>query len=210
MTEERDTLARRSLRRFTLGSGPLKRGSDRIQVAGRIVVVLSFLLAPLLAVVVSTATAAHLSAVAAAEAAERSRTQAVLLEEAPGPVRRGDGTGGDGTGGSTLATTVPVRATWPAPGGASRVGPVPVPPGTPAGTAVPVWVDREGDLAAAPRDRSGIPTSAATAGAVPLVGVPLVAWTLHVLLGHVLDVRRERAWEREWATVGPDWHSRLL
>src|SRR3712207_2320343 len=56
MTVERDTLARRSLRRFTLGSGPLKRRSDRVQVAGRIVVVLSFLLAPLLAVVVSTAT----------------------------------------------------------------------------------------------------------------------------------------------------------
>lgn len=205
MTEARDTLVRRSLRRFTLGSGPLKRRSDRVQVVGRCVVVLSFVVAPLLAVAASTATAAHLHAVAAAEAAERSRTQAVLLAGAPGPVRLGTGTEGD-----ALVTTVPVRATWPTPGGRAREGLVPVPPGTRAGTAVPVWVDREGDLTAAPRARSGIPTSAAAVGVLPLIGLPLVAWILHVLLTHALDVRRERAWEREWATVGPDWHSRLL
>jgi hypothetical protein len=47
-------------------------------------------------------------------------------------------------------------------------------------------------------------------GALPLFGVPLMAWTLYAVLSFFLDVRRERRWERDWATVEPEWNSRLL
>ncbi|MGY1711964.1 hypothetical protein ACI8AC_20900 [Geodermatophilus sp. SYSU D00758] len=204
MAAQRETCVRRSLRRFTLGTGPLRRRSDRVQVIGRLVVVLSFLVAPVVAVAVSTAAAAHLHAVAAAEAAERSRARAVVLEEAPGPVYpRGEAYG------APPATVVPVRATWSAPGGPHRRGFVTVLPGTPVGTDVLVWIDRDGDLVPAPLDRSVIPDRAAAAGALPLLGLPLATWALHVLLTSVLDVRRERAWEEEWAAVEPGWSSRL-
>src|SRR5688500_19217144 len=93
MTAPKHTLIRRSLRRFTLGSGPLKRRSDRVQVIGRFVVVLSFLVAPPLAVVAATAPNTHLQAVADAEAAERSRTRPDLLQDAPTPTHEGSSYG---------------------------------------------------------------------------------------------------------------------
>jgi hypothetical protein len=205
MTAPKDGLIRRSMRRFTLGSGPLKRRSDRAQVIGRLVVVLSFLVAPPLAVAAATATTVHLQAVAAAEAAERSRTRAVLLEDAT--ARRRMAT--DYSGGSP-SMAVPVQAVWPVPGGTSREGTVRVRPGLPVGTAVPVWVDREGYLTRPPLDRSGIPTRAATMGALPLFGVPLATWTLYAILRFALDTHRERRWAEDWAAVEPDWNSRLL
>jgi hypothetical protein len=204
MTAPKDPLIRRSLRRFTFGSGPLKRRSDRLQVVGRFVVALSFLIAPALAVAAATATTAHLEVIAEAEAAERSRTHAVLLEDAPAPKHE------IGSYGPHSVTPVPVRAVWSMPGGTTREGTVLVRPGTPVGTAVPAWVDREGNLTRAPRDRSGIPNSAAVMGALPLVGVPAVTWALYAVLCFILDAHRERRWTQDWAAVEPDWHSRLL
>src|SRR3954453_19044110 len=131
MPVPKDTPIRRSLRRFTLGSGPLKRRSDRVQVIGRLLLALSFLIAPPLAVAVATATTAHLGAVAAAEAAERSRTVAVLLEDGPQPVRH------SGEDAPPPVARGPVRAVWSVPGGTSGTGIVMVPPGTAADTAVP-------------------------------------------------------------------------
>ena len=46
MTAPEASAIRRWLRRFTLGRGPLRRGSDRVQVVGRVVLVLSVALAP--------------------------------------------------------------------------------------------------------------------------------------------------------------------
>ena len=75
MNTSTDTALHRSLRWFTLGSGPLKRGSDRLQVAGRLVVVLALLVAPPLAVAAMAVTTAQLETLAAAEAAERTGHQ---------------------------------------------------------------------------------------------------------------------------------------
>ena len=204
MSAPKNGVIRRSLRRFLLGSGPLKRRSDRMQVIGRFVVAVSLLLAPPLAVVATTATTTQLQAVADAEAAERSRVRAVLLEDAPVITH----TSGDYS--SYSDDRVHARAVWSLPDGTSRVGNVPTEPLTPAGTAVRVWVDRDGDLAPAPFDRGGIAASAMVMGALPLFGVPLAAWTLYAVLCVLLDARRERRWERDWATVEPEWNSRLL
>ena len=204
MTAPKDSLIRRSLRRFTLGSGPLKRRSDRVQVIGRFVVVAALLVAPPIAVITATATASHLRAVTDAEAADRSPVRAVLLEDAPTvPHATGDYS-------SYTDARVRARAVWSLPDGTSREGDVLTAPLTPAGTAVRVWVDHAGDLTRAPLDPDGIPTSATVMALLPLFGVPLAAWTLYALLCVLLEARRERRWERDWATVEPDWNSRLL
>jgi hypothetical protein len=197
MSAPKDTALRRSLRRVTLGGGPLKRRSDRIQVLGRSAVALSLLLTPPLAVAVASATTGHLEAVAETEAAERSRTSARLLADAGAPVPE-------------ESAWVQVRAEWTTDDGRTREGLVLVEPGTDAGTELPVWVDREGDLTRAPLDRAAVRTSALAAGLLPLVGVPLATWTLYAALCFALDSRRERRWEEEWATVEPEWNSRLL
>jgi hypothetical protein len=204
MTAPKDTLIRRSLYRFILGSGPLKRRSDRVQAVGRFVVALSFLIAPLLTVAVANATTAHLHAVADAEAAERSRTRVILLETAPAPPRESSSYG------PYSVMHVPARAVWSVPGGTAREGTVLVRPRTPAGTALPAWVDQEGNLTRAPLYRAGIPNSAAVRGAIALIGLPLVTLTLYGVLSVALDAHRGRLWEQGWALVEPDWHSRLL
>jgi len=198
----KNTRLRRSLRRFTFGSGPLKRRSDRLQVLGRLVVVLSFLLAPPLAVGTANLAATHLQAVAASEAADRSRTRAVVLTDAPSPARI------SGEYSVTLAT-VPVPAVWAAPGGATQQGVVMVDPGTRTGAVVPIWVDREGALTPPPLDPVGIPDSAAAVGALPMIGLPVVVWLLYALLCGVLNAHRERRWAEDWAAVEPKWNSRL-
>ena len=70
---------RRAVRGFTLGSGPLKRGSDRVQMVARLVVLLAVVAAPGFAVAAATATTAELESVAAAEAAERQPARALVL-----------------------------------------------------------------------------------------------------------------------------------
>ena len=202
MTTPTDTALRRSLRWFTLGSGPLKRGSDRLQVAGRLVVVLALLAASPLAVAATTVTTARFEARAEAGAAERSRVDAVLLEDAPEAAGSGYG--------DQEPVNVPARAVWPVPGGAERQGVVLVRHHTAAGTAVPVWVNRDGNVTSAPLDRSRADSSAMTIGAVILLGVPLVTWTLYALLCTALDAHRQRRWAQGWAAVEPEWVTRLL
>jgi hypothetical protein len=202
MAARQDGVVRRSLRRFTLGSGPLKRGSDRLQLAARVVVVLSVLLAPPIAVATAGAMTTHLQAVADAQAGERSRILAVQLQDALEPTR--------GTGYTEVSTrTVPVRAEWRLPGGGVREGLVLAAPGAPAGSTVPVWVDRAGSLASPPLDPSGIPGSAVAAGALPLIGLPIVTWLLYALCCLALNAYRDRRWRRDWASVEPVWKSRL-
>jgi hypothetical protein len=204
MSAPKQTAVRRYLRRFTLGSGPLKRASDRVQLFGRLLVVLSFLAAPPLAVAAATITAAHLSTVAAQEASERSRTRAVLLVDAP-PT----GTTTAESGGYSSAR-VPARAVWSLPDGAAREGAVLAEPLTRAGTSVPIWLDRRGQVTRAPLDPAGIPAAAALTGALLLVGAPLATWSAYVLLCAALDARHDRRWSEDWAAVEPVWNPRLL
>jgi hypothetical protein len=206
MKAPEDGAIRRSLRRFTLGSGPLKRRSDRVQALGRLVVVLSLLVSPSIAVAMTDATAAHLHRVAETEAAERSRVSAVVVEDARPPEAGDDYVDYSGS----PDRPVGARAVWTAPDGTPRDGTVRVPPGTAAGTAVPVWVDREGDVTRAPLDPAGIRGTSVAFGLLPLIGVPLAAWTLYAALCFALDARRERRWGEDWAAVEPVWNSRLL
>ena len=213
MTVGKDTWLRRSLRRFTLGSGPLKRRSDHVEVVGRLAVVLSLLVAAPLAVAATTVTTDHLEALAAAEAAERHLVSAVLLEDARAQHPRG------GDQGDRVRTTVPAQAVWSVvPGGAPHEGVVLARSGTVAGQAVPVWVDDDGSLTRPPLDPAGIPGSAMATGAVFLIGVPTGTWTLHAVLccalgaqrARPLGAQRARRWEQGWAAVEPEWASRLL
>jgi hypothetical protein len=195
---------RAAVRRFTLGSGPLKRRSDRVQLSARLLVVLAFLVAPSLAVLAATKTTTHLEALAAAQAAERHRVTAVVLGDSP-RLR----TAPSGAAPTTLVSRVRTRVGWTTPAGVPREGVVLVAPDTPAGTLVPVWVDREGDLTRPPLDRDGIQATATAMGMLPLIGVPIVAWTCYGLLCAALDARRDRRGADGWAAVEPRWRAQL-
>ena len=202
MTTPRQGRFRRAVRGFTLGTGPLKRRSDRLQMVARIVFVLAVVTAPALAVAVVTATTANLESVAATEATDRHASRALLLRDAPAQTDR------------ELAeyppvVTVTTTGQWVTPDGAVHVGPVRVWPGTRAGTSVPVWVGGDGELTNAPLRRQSIQGSAMALGALVLGGVPVAVWTLYFFLCFALDARRERDWEKGWAAVEPVWGTRL-
>jgi hypothetical protein len=189
---------RRLLRRFVLGSGPLKRGSDRAQMVARFALVLVVLGAIPTAVAVTTAATHRLEAAAAAQAATQQAVRAEVLGQVPGP----------GDAGSQVGDQVDVRATWRAPDGHPVEGTVPAPVGAVAGTAVTVTLDRQGRPTAAPA-WAAIPTMAFGYGVVPLAGMPLVAGLLYMGLCAGLDRRRARQWSRGWDAVATQWRTML-
>jgi hypothetical protein len=191
---------RRAVRRFLLGSGPLKRGSDRLQVAGRLLVVLSLLAAVPLACFVAGMTRSRLEATAAAQAAERHETRAVVTQERPvGPAQAGD----------SSASSIVVRAEvrWHGPRDTVKQATLIVPAATGIGGTVPVWTDRSGNLTIAPADRTTIGYNAMVAGLAIAVGIPLTVWALHCALCLALDAHRARRWAEDWARVEREWRA---
>jgi hypothetical protein len=99
-------------------------------------------------------------------------------------------------------------ARWKAPDGGSVASRIPVPAGTRPGTAIRIWVARDGTLVQAPLRDSQIPArialaeaDAVTALAAGLAGGALLArWSL--------NRRRLAAWETEWRSAGPRWTTR--
>ena len=73
---------RRLFRRFALGSGPLKRGTDRLQFVARVLLLITVLTAIPVALAVVTANYSQGRTVAAAEAAARHQVTATLLVDA--------------------------------------------------------------------------------------------------------------------------------
>ncbi|TXS33604.1 hypothetical protein EAO71_02590 [Streptomyces sp. ms191] len=100
-------------------------------------------------------------------------------------------------------------AVWEQPEHVRRSGTVLVPPRTPQGHTVTVWVDDAGSPARPPRstaDRALVSLSGGTAAA----GVVGAAGTGMVLLvRRRTEGRRLADWEREWERVEPVWSGRL-
>jgi hypothetical protein len=187
---------RRAVRWFTLGSGALKRGSDRVQMLARFVVALSVVAAPALAVGVAGATRTHFDAVAVAQAIDRRQVRAVVLKDpAPEPVPW-----------NTTLVSEQATVAWDSERGIQR-GVVPVPDGTAPGTTVPVWIGRDGQPTLPPLDGQDIGGLAVAAAAGAGTGLPLVAWLLYRFLCAGLDVQRQRRWTQDWVVVERTWRA---
>lgn len=180
------------VRRLTLGSGPLKRTSDRLQVFSRLILLLAVLAVVPASVVVGADVSGRLHQVARQQHAERAMAPATLLFDAAA---------------SSDGRPVPTAATWAGADGVLRRGPVPAAGGARAGTVVRVWVDRAGSLTTAPLGDGDV--AADTVAAVVLgPGSALAAVALaHVVLVGLLDRRRARRWAEGWAAVEPLWRA---
>ncbi|MGY1704817.1 hypothetical protein ACI79C_09600 [Geodermatophilus sp. SYSU D00697] len=191
----------RSLRWFTLGSGPLKRGSDRVEFLARLLVLAVVLLSVPVALAVGTAVRSDLASAAARQAGELTRTSATALVDADGyaastpPASHGHG------------SVVPAR--WTTPAGAQVEEQLPAPTGTRAGDEFPIWTTAEGLRAEEPMSSSDVTLAAV----VPVVlgwsaGLAVTALA-HSVLCWVLGRQRDRQWAREWAAVEPTWTRRV-
>jgi hypothetical protein len=190
-------MARKMARRFAVGSGPLKRKSDRIQMVGRVLLVVVLLATLPISVIVAGAVSRHTKAVAAAESAARHRVTATLVENAP-PLAD-----------ATSDLLSPVRAEWSGPSGTRRHGAVAVPNGVTAGSFVSIWVDRNGRLSEEPLDSRDAAGEAATVGALVVIGIGVLAGLSYRCLCAVLDRSRLRRWGAEWAITEPVWTRRV-
>jgi hypothetical protein len=188
------TMWTRMSRRLGFDHNPLRRGSDVIEAWLLPAAVAAFLILGPLAVGV-TGLRIHANNVAA-QRAEHSwhRVPAVLLEAAPGPLMSDNGAN------SWLVWT-PAR--WTS-GGRSHVGNVPAPAGTSAGTTVPVWLDRSGNVQV-PLTALGARDRIVIAGAFVLAMLAAFLAGLALLVRRILDRRRLAGWEAAWLSVGPQW-----
>lgn len=190
----------RAARWLGFDRNPLRRGTDRIEAALRLVTVVLLVVVIPAAAVAAGRQADHLALNRAyAEQARDHLVTAVLLENAPA-------TGVPDP--YTDVQTTWVQARWQPPGQPPRTGQVLALAGARQGSTVPTWIDSSGATATPPMDHRDI------AGYVCLAAVAtcLVSWLLllvcGVLVRRILDRRRLNAWGAEWRASGPLWSGR--
>jgi hypothetical protein len=182
------------VRRFTLGSGPLKRGSDHVEFLSRLLLVSGISTTAPVGLAVAAVTRARARARATTQAADRHVVAARLLEDLYTPAR-----------GAPRPPRRPGTAVWTDPGGAQRRGPVWVPAGSTAGTEVMVWLDRAGNRTLPPLSAGDVTSRAVSQGLGTSTALLLAAVGTHLTVRALLDRNRYRRWAAEWAAVEPVW-----
>jgi hypothetical protein len=198
VTAERSTTGE-ALRRFTLGSGPLKRTSDRAQFLARVLLVCTLAAAVPVALVVASLAHAQAVTEVAAQSLERHQVDAELLAD-PTVITRGS----DDIPPSSRAPVV-----WSGPAGGERTGDAAVSLSARAGSTVRIWVDQDGDLTSRPLDAADAVAQAVAAGAVVYLWTSTSAAAVYLAFRASLDRRRLRRWAAEWAAVEPEWTRRV-
>jgi hypothetical protein len=184
-----------ALRRFTLGSGPLKRTSDRLQHLSRILLVCVLLTGVAVALAVGTATYTQGRAEASAQVAARHQVTAHLVEDARPP---------EADAGSVAARgSASVR--WSDVTGTEHHAVVSVPTTAKAGAMVLLWIDREGNRTTTPLTSGDAASTAIGYGLLTYMTISLVAVACYRAFRGSLDRGRARRWEAEWAVVEPVW-----
>jgi hypothetical protein len=175
------------------GGNPLSRSVDRLE--GFSLVVFVGFAVVLVPIMLMAGSLTYGSIITTAEQQARTRHQVVatLLEDT---IR----TSADGSG------PYRVRARWLTSDG-PQTGRVLADKGLHVGDRVRIWLDEKGKPVTAP---AGAGEAALAAALVVITGWLTAAGVLGLVHGGVkrlLDRRRDRDWEREWAQVEPRWRA---
>jgi hypothetical protein len=197
---EDPTITRSLWHRFTLGSGPLKRSTDRIQVLARVLLLLAVLTAVPIALAVGTATGSSMRTTADTQAASRHQVDATLLEEAVAPL---------GSDPERAVRTAKVQATWIDATGAVRDGLVRAPVGAEVGSTVTVWIDDSGAVTTAPMKGSQVVGQAVLASLATFAGLTITALLAYIAVRRLLERGRMRRWGDDWSVVEPVWSGKV-
>ena len=175
---------------------PLRRGSDRMETAVLAVLIIAFAAAaPFAAQAAGAWVHAIAHRVQVTQQASWHQVRAVLLTAAPaGPERAG--------------FLPQVQARWTALDGKTVTGQVSVQPGTPAGTMVPVWTARDGQLTDPPLQDSQVAEQADLAEITAVAALAILLTITGLLTRRALDKRRIAAWDADWRTTEPRWTTR--
>lgn len=176
---------------------PLRRGTDRVEGALRLVMIILAVLAVPAASIAAGRWADHY----ALHQAQVQRTvdhqvTAVLLRDAPAI-----GTPDPYT--SVQTAWVPAR--WQPPGQPPRTGEVLAAVGARKGSTVRTWIDPSGAVTDPPLDHRVVAGDVVMAVTATLLLSALLLMAAWALARRLLDRRRLRAWETEWRASGPQW-----
>lgn len=185
-------------RRIHIGHNPLARTSDRIEGVLLLVVVLGILVALPLAAFLAAGTYQGQLALSQQQRVSRHLAVATLTENAPNPLPATDGA-------VAPPLTANVHAHWAGADGGERVGIVPAEPGTAAGSTVPVWLSDSGDPVDPPLSQSDVTTAAVLSGFFAWLIAVTMLFVAYRTARFLLDRRRVRRWDLEWASVGEKW-----
>ena len=187
----------RCARRLGFDRNPLRRRTDRIEAAIRLVTVILLLVAVPIATIAVGRQVDHLALRQAhAQQAADHQVTAVLLQQA------------QATGVPDPYTSIQltyVLARWQAPGQAPRSGQVLAPAGAYAGSTVKIWIDASGAVTSPPPDHRMIAGDVCIAAVVTCLVASLLVLGSNALARRVLDRRRLRAWDAGWRVTGPLW-----
>ncbi|MET8764278.1 hypothetical protein [Lentzea sp. NPDC004782] len=128
--------------------------------------------------------------------ASRHEVDAVLVEDAP--------TGEQ----NDVLQTVPVKARWKLPDGATRQGEVPTHHDLKAGTTVRVWIDASGTPTDPPLTTAGVAVHAAVIAFLVWTAIVEAMVLLYLAVKFTHTRIRARRWAAEWARVAPEWTGR--
>jgi hypothetical protein len=181
-------------------ANPLARGVDRFESFTLLMVTMfSVFLMPIM-LVIGSLTHASLAEKGEQEAGTRHEVVATLIDDAPLA-------SADGHGDATIAKPM-VRATWQQADASTWTGRVKASDGLRAGAKVNIWLDnRDNSVVPAPIkpiDAEAAAMLLAFVGWLGAVGLlALAQFGVH----RVLDRRRVRDWDEQWAQVEPDWNT---
>ena len=201
MRSRADHKTDRSLARLARWLGfdrnPLRRGTDRVEAALRLVMILLAVVAVPVAAVAAGRWADHYGLrLAQTQRAANHQVTAVLLKDAPESGIPNPYT-------NVQTSWVPAR--WQPPGQPPRTGQVLALAGARKGSTVRTWVDPSGAVTDPPLERRFVVGDVWIA----VMATCLVSWLVllaaGVLVRRGLDHRRLRAWEAEWRASGPLW-----
>jgi hypothetical protein len=172
---------------------PLRRGTDRVEAALRLVMIILVVVAmPAAAIAAGQWTDHYLRHQAQLHQAVDHQVAAVLLRDAPA-------TGIPDPYTSVETTWVPAR--WQPP----RTGEVLAVAGARKGSTVRTWIDPSGAVTDPPLDHRVIAGDVLLAVMATLLLSGLLLLAAGVLARRMFDRRRLRVWEAEWRTSGPLW-----
>ena len=176
---------------------PLRRRTDRIETALRLVMLILLVVAVPVAAIVAGRQADHAALRRASdqEAAEH-QVRAVLLRSVPAQAISDP---------YTSIETAWVPARWQPPGLPPRTGEVEAPVGALKGSTVATWVSASGAIATPPANHRTIVGDVCIAVTLTCLASWLALLLLDVLARRILHRRRMSAWETAWRRTGPIW-----
>lgn len=186
------------LARAGIDGNPLRRKTDRLEAwTGLALLLMLVVLTPLAAWYTGWESYRHGTRTERIERSTRQQTDARILTAAS---YRSLPTG-------TLLKPV-AQASWTAPDGTTRSGPIRVTANSHPGSVQRIWTDLAGNIVASPRRQAETVADMAFSAALTALAIVTAVLIVRRVVRSRLDHHRFALWQQEWERIGPQWSGR--